>query len=62
MIADNYRNKYQPEWAGFYLEYRFEKYLKENSLEHLIRYEQNKKKNGIDLDLYFPTLMDLRRP
>ena len=34
------------------------KYLKENSLEHLIRYEQNKKKNGIDLDLYFPTLMD----
>lgn len=58
MIADNYRNKYQPEWAGFYLEYRFEKYLKENSLEHLIRYEQNKKKNGIDLDLYFPTLMD----
>lgn len=57
MIADNYRNKFQPEWAGFYLEYLFEKYLKENSLEHLIRYEQNKKKNGIDLDLFFPTLM-----
>ncbi|MGF0032330.1 hypothetical protein ACQRBN_05125 [Bariatricus sp. SGI.154] len=58
MIADNYRNKYQPEWAGFYLEYLFEKYLSRNSLHSLIRYEQNKKKDGIDLDLFFPPLSD----
>lgn len=58
MIADNYRNKYQPEWAGFYLEYLFERYLFRNSLQDLIRYEQNKKKDGIDLDLFFPPLSD----
>ncbi len=54
MIGDDYRNKYQPEWAGFYLEYTFEKYLKNNSLSRLITYAQDKKKGGIDLDLYFP--------
>lgn len=58
MIDDNYKNKYQPEWAGFYLEYLFEKYLSRNSLHNLIRYEQNKKKDGIDLDLFFPPLSD----
>ena len=28
MIKENYRNKFQPEWAGFYLEFEFEKYIK----------------------------------
>ena len=54
MIKDDYRNKFQPEWAGFYLEYSFEKYLNNNSLTRMIKYAQNKKKDGIDLDLYFP--------
>ena len=56
MIAANYRNKYQPEWVGFFLEYEFEKYLKDNSLNYLITYAQDKKEGGIDLDLYFPTV------
>ena len=56
MIKSNYKNKYQPEWAGFYLEYEFEKYINENSLSRLVRYAQDKRKNGIDLDLYFPTI------
>lgn len=56
MIAANYRNKYQPEWVGFFLEYEFEKYLSDNKLNHLITYAQDKKAGGIDLDLYFPTI------
>ena len=38
MAADNYRNTFQPEWPGFYLEYRFEKYLAEQAgLSHRFR-------------------------
>lgn len=56
MIKDNYKNKYQSEWAGFYLEYEFEKYIDKNSLQRLVRYAQDKKEGGIDLDLYFPSI------
>lgn len=56
MIKNNYRNKFQPEWAGFYLEYEFERYLLKNNLTNLITYAQDKKSGGIDLDLYFPTI------
>lgn len=56
MISDNYRNKYQSEWAGFYLEYKFEKFINQNNITSLIRYEQDKSKSGIDLDLFFPTI------
>ena len=56
MIKANYKNKYQPEWAGFFLEFEFEKYITENNLNHLITYKQDKTKGGIDLDLFFPTI------
>lgn len=56
MIVANYKNKYQPEWVGFYLEYIFEKYINDNHLESIITYYQDKKDGGIDLDLFFPTL------
>lgn len=56
MVKDNYRNKFQSEWAGFFLEYEFESYLKEKRLEDLVRYEQDKTSGGIDLDLYFPAI------
>lgn len=56
MIASNYRNKYQPEWVGFFLEYEFERYLSDNKLHYLITYAQDKKDGGIDLDLFFPTI------
>jgi len=56
MIEDNYRNKYQPEWAGFYLEYEFEKYAKEHNFDVITYYAQDKKDDGIDLDLFFPTI------
>ncbi len=56
MQAAGYKNANQAEWVGFYLEFQFEKYLKENCLENVIQYAQDKSQNGIDLDLYFPTL------
>ncbi len=56
MIENNYRNKYQPEWPGFYLEYKLEKYLDDNDKKGVITFYQNRKKGGIDLDLKFPQL------
>lgn len=56
MIEADYSNKFQPEWPGFYLEYKLAKNIKEHKLENIIRYAQDKKRDGIDLDLYFPTL------
>lgn len=56
MIKANYRNKFQPEWAGFYLEFEFEKYIKNNNLENIVDFAQDKSKNGIDLDLYFSNI------
>ena len=56
MIENDYRNKYQPEWQGFYLEYKFEQFLLENRKQDVIVFYQDKKKDGIDLDLQFPRL------
>lgn len=52
MEAADFPNKNQPEWPGFYLEYRLEKFILENSIQDRIRCSQNKKKDDIDLDLY----------
>lgn len=54
MVAANYRNARQSEWPGYYLEFRFEQYLQRRQLDEVVRYAQDKRKNGIDLDLYFP--------
>jgi hypothetical protein len=56
MIDSNYNNKFQPEWVGFYLEYRFQVFLDKNKLQNKIIYCQNKSKGEIDLDLYFPSI------
>lgn len=56
MIENKFNNKYQPEWPGFYLEYKLKKYIEENNKENIIKYSQNKKKDQIDLDLFFPKL------
>lgn len=55
MINCQYRNKFQPEWPGFYLEFCLEKFIS-NSKVKIIEYAQDKSKGGIDLDLYFPTI------
>lgn len=54
MILENYRNKFQPEWFGFYIEYKFEKFLEENpKYKSICFYQSKKSKNEIDLDLNF---------
>ena len=56
MIEHNYRNKFQPEWPGFYLEYKLEEYLDKNNLNNVITFYQNRKNGEVDLDLQFPQL------
>lgn len=56
MGDSNFPNKYQPEWPGFYFEYKFSKYICLNKIKNHIQYSQNKKKDDIDLDLYFPQI------
>lgn len=54
MTIENFRNKFQPEWVGFFLEYKFENYLNENpSLKKICNLVSKKKKGEIDLDLNF---------
>lgn len=56
MIEANFPNKFQPEWPGFYLEFKLQEYIHINHKTDVIIYSQNKKKGSIDLDLYFPKL------
>jgi len=54
LISNNYRNKFQPEWFGFFIEFKFEKFLEENSnYKSICWYQSIKSKNDIDLDLNF---------
>lgn len=54
MFAANYRNKAQPEWPGFYLEFNFEKYLSnEPGLRKICNLVANKKDHELDFDLDF---------
>ena len=56
MIKSDYKNKFQSEWVGFYLEFKFEKYISNHNLELVTPFAQDKNDGGIDLDLFFPTL------
>lgn len=54
MFNLNYRNKSQPEWPGFYLEFKFEKYLEDNmNLKDICTFVSNKKNGQLDFDLNF---------
>lgn len=55
MIDANFNNALQPEWPGFYHEFKLKQYIDEYDVSHAIQYKQNKKKGEIDLDLYFPS-------
>lgn len=54
MISNSYRNMYQAEWFGFFLEYQFELFLNSNpNYKSICRYQSEKFKEAIDLDLNF---------
>jgi hypothetical protein len=54
MMNADFNQAYQPEWSGFYLEYKFEEFLQNNlNYKNICQYKQNKKNNEIDLDLWF---------
>ena len=54
MINANYNHKFQPEWAGFYLEFKFEHFLNADDTRKVICHKVQRKKIGeIDLDLHF---------
>lgn len=54
MVKNNCKNMRQNEWAGFYLEYKFEQFLNKNpDYKKYCQYIQRKSKNEIDLDLWF---------
>ncbi|VVM22898.1 hypothetical protein BSPWISOXPB_9575 [uncultured Gammaproteobacteria bacterium] len=45
MVKNNYNNARQSEWAGFYLEYKFEQFLNNKpSYKKYCQYIQNKSK------------------
>ena len=54
MIDAGFNNAYQPEWPGFYHEFKLQEYLKNHQMITALQYKQNKKKGEIDLDLFFP--------
>lgn len=54
MIDAGFNNAYQPEWPGFYHEFKLQEYLKSHPMITALQYKQNKKKGEIDLDLFFP--------
>lgn len=54
MIDANFNQAYQSEWTGWYLEHKFEQFLKNNTeYAKYCQYIQNKKNKAIDLDLWF---------
>jgi hypothetical protein len=54
MIRENYPNKYQAEWAGFFFEYKFELFLQMNTkYKSICEFNKQKKKGSIDLDIKF---------
>ncbi len=55
MYNANFNSWKQTEWAGWYLEYKFDKYLKEQNHLHRVEYvgSSNKKVGEFDFDLWF---------
>lgn len=54
MLNAGFNNALQPEWPGFYHEFKLDQYIKQHNVSHAIQYKQNKRKGEVDLDLYFP--------
>lgn len=53
MHAGAWKDCFQNEWPGFYLEFQFDAYLRQQHLENLVQYQKNKRKTQYDYDLRF---------
>ncbi|MGZ9756526.1 hypothetical protein [Mycoplasma sp. 4423] len=55
MFCANFKNTFQAEWSGWYLEYLFEKFIKDNKIYNIVytNSENINKKEFLDFDLYF---------
>lgn len=51
-LAD-WPDKFQNEWAGFYVEFRLNHYLTQNGLRHLVLVQKEKRREEFDYDLRF---------
>lgn len=56
MFNANFNYAKQAEWPGFYLEYLIKNYTDRFDVGAVLKYEQNKKDDSIDLDLFFPDI------
>ncbi|MFW5473124.1 hypothetical protein ACOCJ5_07440 [Knoellia sp. CPCC 206450] len=53
MHSARWPDRFQNEWAGFYVEYRLDRYVKQHRLEHLVVVQKVKLKGEFDYDLRF---------
>lgn len=53
MYADNWKDTFQVEWPGFYLEYRVNKHIGENDYKNIVSFESDKNQGSLDFDLLF---------
>jgi hypothetical protein len=53
MHAGRWPDRFQNEWAGFYVEYRLSRYLVEHHLIDLVRVQKEKRRGEFDYDLRF---------
>lgn len=54
MHAASWPDRFQGEWAGFYLEFRLDQFLRENGLAPHVKFQKMKTKGLFDFDLVFP--------
>lgn len=54
MYAASWPDRFQNEWAGFYLEYRFDRFVRTEHLTHTVQFQKVKQRGRYDYDLVFP--------
>jgi hypothetical protein len=53
MYAAQWPKWKEAEWAGFFLEYKFDKFTKDENVTNRMRYVSQKKENELDFDIKF---------
>lgn len=51
MHEDKWPDRFQGEWPGFYLEYRFDRFSRTNALQAEVAFQKVKQRGGFDYDL-----------